>query len=259
MAVTCPPFSDCRPTTEPYNCLSFGPMKQSMSTTSPPSIQPLPAQPIPNQAVQVTQECPKPVPKVMTTMVETEEMKVTEPACLPPASNVCPQLCQSNAPDTSVAILKPAKIYYSQSPQEDVSNRLKQRRFSQEQVHPSLQQQVVKSPPQPQPQLNYSIGTDSCRQRPQQLPPSQSLVSNHDATNSKEETTPAAYYYETVSSPLPDKRHHSYFVDVSPIAEREQYVATPTQDMVCGLDKNIIFQICLLAAASVAASKIFLE
>ncbi len=53
------------------------------------------------------------------------------------------------------------------------------------------------------------------------------------------------------------KKPTSYFVDVSPIAEREMRGNTPTTYF--GIDKNNVLQVFLMAAAGIAAAKLFLE
>ncbi len=56
------------------------------------------------------------------------------------------------------------------------------------------------------------------------------------------------------------KKPTSYFVDVSPIAEREMRASTPEGGGgYLGMDKNNIFQVFLMAAAGIAATKLFLD
>jgi hypothetical protein len=265
MQVTCPPMPSVDPA-DLSNCFPFMAMRQPSarpSTIVPSTSLSKPA----NETVQ----CPPPPPqtqprtKSLAAVVETEELMTTDPTCFAPASNLCPQLYAPRQSDTSVTILKPAKVYYSQASQHDTtipppSGQTSNNSQAVQQTMMHQPQILAQQPSMVQPQLNYSVKTEACppSARPQPVP--NQMIQSDSPEGGRELAKPSAYYYESSSKSPPERRHHSYFVDVSPIAEREQQpMAVQTQDTICGVERNTLVQVCLLAAASVAASKILID
>ncbi len=105
--------------------------------------------------------------------------------------------------------------------------------------------------------------------QPQQIQPSQSMAEQQFAPSpptSQRVPQPLLAFNEQAyteqgqqpfdPSQAGGRQPTSYFVDVSPIAERERNAAAAET---WRLDKNSLIQVCLLAAAGIAATKIFLE
>lgn len=165
----------------------------------------------------------------MPAVVETEEISYPEGAVACGVNPAYVDMCQSCIPpqQTFEARLPTSRVYYPQQVQTQQVQSTSTATASQQAVN-----EVCPPSPQmvPQPLLTYNM--------------EQSQQNTYDAN------VPSSSYYGVARQPT------SYFVDVSPLAERERNAAAAET---WRLDRNNIIQICLLAAAGIAATKILFE